>query len=397
MKTILYVEESGSRDENRLWGSMTSLTGLLRGLDRARYRPKLVVYYWNDTLAELERGGVEVIRPGRSDAGGTDAPVERPAERSALGRWLRESALNRIRRSLLQFFGVTLPSARRFLRIIRAEKPDLVHCNNGLKINSGAVIAARLAGKKCVCHERGMFTFDRLDKWLCRFVDRFVCNSHAVKDSYVAQGLDPAVVEVIHNGIDLERFTPPKGDRGEPSEPTVVSVGRLIEWKGHQTLVRAARRVIESHPRARFVVVGSGPYEGELRALAGSLGLNDSVVFAGYQNDVRAALEGATVFAHCSIEPEPFGRTIIEAMAMRLPAIVSALGGPREIVTDGEDGIVVTPGDPDLLAAKIVTLFDDPALRARLGAAARKTVEARFDLRFNTALTQDVYGALLGG
>jgi glycosyltransferase involved in cell wall biosynthesis len=163
-------------------------------------------------------------------------------------------------------------------------------------------------------------------------------------------------------------------------------VATYARWKGHELFLEAAARARRLAPEAglRFAITGGPIYRTrgsqysveELRALAGHLGLE--VDWAPFTEDAPAAYRALDVVVHASTRPEPFGRTIVEAMACGRAVVASGEGGPLEIVTPEVDGLIFTPRDPDALARAIARLALEPPLRERLGAAARETAVARF-------------------
>jgi glycosyltransferase involved in cell wall biosynthesis len=152
-------------------------------------------------------------------------------------------------------------------------------------------------------------------------------------------------------------------------------VSRLQSWKGIHLAIKALPRVHESFPTAMLVIVG-GPhfsephYEHELRMTAARLGVSDRVVFAGLQDDVRPWLSAMDVLVHPA-RNEPFGISILEAMALGRPVVASDSGGPLEIIDDGRNGLLFRTGDPGSLAERVVRLLGSPAEAARLAEQAR--------------------------
>ena len=158
------------------------------------------------------------------------------------------------------------------------------------------------------------------------------------------------------------------------TEPVVVRLGRLSFEKGQDMLLEAWAEVASRHPSWRLRLYGTGPEEDALRKRATELGLDKSVEFPGATSDVETALTGASVFALSSRE-EGFPMSIIEAMAYGLPTVAfDCAPGVRELITDGHDGLVVTPGNIMEFAAALDRLMDDPRLRDSLGEAARESV-----------------------
>lgn len=168
---------------------------------------------------------------------------------------------------------------------------------------------------------------------------------------------------------------------GSPSTrtaPVVVRLGRLSFEKGQDMLLEAWAEVTPRHPDWRLRLYGTGPEEDALRRQAAELGLEARVEFPGPTSDLEGALTGASVFALSSRE-EGFPMSIIEAMAYGLPTVAfDCAPGVRELLTDGHDGLIVTPGNVVEFAAALDRLMADPGLRDSLGEAARESVR-RFD------------------
>lgn len=207
-------------------------------------------------------------------------------------------------------------------------------------------------------------------------------------------------VETLYHGLDpalLSGGASPDGvreDLGIPERvPVVGTVANLKAHKGHRHLLEAAARVRMAVPEARFVLVGQGPMEDELRRRARELGLDGNVVFAGYREDALRVAAAFDLFVLPSTH-EGLPIALVEAMALGKPAVVTAVGGVPEVVEDGAHGLVVPPGDPGALARAIVTLLRDARLRERLGAGARRRA-ADFDIRRAVRRMEQVYEELL--
>jgi glycosyltransferase involved in cell wall biosynthesis len=174
----------------------------------------------------------------------------------------------------------------------------------------------------------------------------------------------------------------------------VVTVANFKAHKGHDYLFQAAARVRQEFPHVRFVLVGQGPLEAEIRALVQRRGLEGTVLFAGHRSDVPRVMSASDVFALASLH-EGLSIALLEAMAVGTPPVVTDVGGLAEVVTSGRDGLVVPPRQPDELASAIGAMLRDPELRARLGRAARRRA-SNFDIRSSVERAEAVYSRLLG-
>jgi glycosyltransferase involved in cell wall biosynthesis len=189
---------------------------------------------------------------------------------------------------------------------------------------------------------------------------------------------------VIPYGIALERFercdaTLVNELRRQYGERLILSVGRLVYYKGFEYLIRAMTEV-----RGKLLIIGAGPLEPKLRGLTSSLGLNDKVIFAGeIQNeDVVPYYHASDVFALASVaRSEAFGIVQIEAMAAGVPVVNTRLdSGVPFVSLDGQTGLTVPPADPEALAAALNRLLDDPNLRRSFGEQARARARNEFSL-----------------
>jgi glycosyltransferase involved in cell wall biosynthesis len=169
----------------------------------------------------------------------------------------------------------------------------------------------------------------------------------------------------------------------------------MFRGKGQDDMVHALPAIVREFPGVRLLIVGRDDlqamrtsFTAELKTLAAELGVTENVIFTGQRSDMPAVMAACDVFALPSNE-EPFGLVFVEAMAMKKPVVALANGGTLEIVEHGKSGLLSAPGDIDALAAHVVTLLRDPALRSRMGEYGRSQAEARFTAG---RLAEDVAG-----
>ena len=222
-----------------------------------------------------------------------------------------------------------------------------------------------------------------------------------------------AKVRLIHHGVNLDGFQPlaqRQGDKGagrqgddqapvslspdlpvsleDQEVPLILSVGRLVEKKGFPDLIDACARLRASGRRLRLAIYGEGPLERDLAEQIGRLGLGDSVTLAGAcsQQELIPVLQRADLFALASFVTDDGDRdgipnVLVEAMACGLPVVSTAVAGIPELVRHDANGLLVPPRDVAALAGALEALLGDAARRRRMGAEARRTVVAQFDLR----------------
>jgi glycosyltransferase involved in cell wall biosynthesis len=281
-------------------------------------------------------------------------------------------------------------------RLIRRERPDIVHVNSS-KAGILGRMAAVLAGAPITVftvHGWAFKAYSGLASALYRSADRLMARATTmticVTETERAAGLAARTCRadrtiVISNAVDVESAPRSRHD-GDP--PAIVTVGRLAWPKDPVTLVRALARV-RGHPFSALIV-GDGPEQPGVEAEIRELGLESTVQLRGPRRDVPDLLAGADVFVLAS-RSEGGPISVLEAMAAGLPVVASDVGGVRELVADGTTGLLVPAGDPDALAAALKRLLADPELRRRLGAAGRERAAERFDLGALRTAHLDLY------
>ena len=276
-------------------------------------------------------------------------------------------------------------------RLIRRQGVSLVHSH---MFRSGVVgcIAARIAGIPSVITYHGVCDIEGtrrrlLARVLGNIASRVVTVSDYLRSALLSSSLtDSKRVVTIRNGVDLGPFATGsdgcrsrvRAELGIGEAPLLGSVGGLRAVKGHEYLIRALPEVMLSEPGVRLLLVGDGPSRGDLERTAQKLGLADRVHFLGFRSDVPRVLNALDCFVLPSLS-EGLSIATMEAMAAGLPVIVTDSGGPSELVSDGESGLVVPPGDPQPIAQAVLAVLQDHDIARRLGAAARRRA-ASFDL-----------------
>ncbi len=280
---------------------------------------------------------------------------------------------------------------RRLLSLIREQRIELIHAHLTYSAIWSA-IASRLTRVPAIASlhvspaatrtledsARHRLTTDLRDRIMRAILNRWaravVMVSGALRDDYLAHGLESRKIRVVHNGIELDRFRRPRGEARARLErelaipngaPIVGTVAVLRPKKGIEVLLEAARNV----RRATFVIIGDGPKREEWTALARTLGVSERVRWAGFRTDVDSLLAGCDLFVHPSLG-DAFPTVLLEAMAAGLPIVASRVGGIPEIVTEGVTGILVPPGDAVSLASAINdVLGNDDTMRLMREAA----------------------------
>jgi glycosyltransferase involved in cell wall biosynthesis len=357
----------------------------------------------------VERGTVEIteaiVRAGGTalvaSAGG---PMVAAVERAG-GRHIRLPLMTRDPVNILV-------NARKLARVIEVNGVGLVHARSRAPAWS-AWIAGRRTGTPFVTTYHGAysegFPFKRLYNSVMARGDRVIAISDFIARLIAERhGVGRERVRVIPRGVDPAIFDPAlvTGDRVDKlarawrvpdGAYTVVLPGRLSGWKGHSVVLEAVAKLNRADICCVFVGRGKRRAAARLTAHAETLGIATQLRIVGHVDDMPAAMMLSDVVVHASVEPEGFGRVVIEAQAMGRPVIASDLGGPAETVENGVTGWLVVPGDVDQLAATIhyALALDDDA-RAALGAQAREAVLERYTTWAMQDATVAVYAELLG-
>ncbi len=397
---VLYVENGIGYG-----GAIICLRHLVRHLDRSRYQPLVVTGLGGPLYEPLASDGPWVHIPDRHlDVTRARTWVDRDAP---LGRvpvlgWLARQAVAR-----LDDVANFLPFFVRLLALMRRERPALVHANNEPLCNRAAVLAGRLLGVPVVSHIRGNPEDVRIGRWLYRLPDHYLCVSRWVSEGVGRLGVPPEKRQVVYDGIALDQMdVAADGARfreryGIPAGRFAVGlVGLLIPWKGQAMFLDAARRLRERIPGLVMAIVGGTPqdyrwFEAELKARVAAEGLSDVVRFTGHVGEMPPVYNGLDVVVSASISPEPLGTMVIEALAMARPLLVPDHGGGAEMVEHERTGLIFRAGDAESLAAAIARLHADPALRERLGQAARAKALSTFAVEAHARQVQAVYDRLL--
>jgi len=293
-----------------------------------------------------------------------------------------------------------VPVALQISRRLRAEEIEHVHAHWASYPALVAWIVHRIAGipYSVTAHAHDLFLPnpmlpDKVEE------SAFFATISEFNRALLIQECGPAVlpkIRLIRCGIPLREFPfgapPPASD--EPSH--VVSVGRLVDYKGFDDLIRACWLLRDGGAPVRLTIVGDGPERGNLELLVGTLNAEGMVTFAGSrrQEEVRGIMRNADLFALACVkgkdgQQDGIPIVLMEAMALGVPVISTKLSGIPELVKDGQTGLLARPGDPEHLASAMGRLLQDEALARTLSRDARKWVEVEFNLdRWVTQLSK---------
>ena len=388
MKRVLYVEHN---TDGTVGGSHLCLLEICRAIDRARYQPVVCFFQDNALVPAFREAGVEVH-------------FRRAWAPAAFGETL--GVLGRLLRMPYNVAHMLIVRPIVWLGFLRRLRIDLVHLNNACGFDHDLMLAARLAGIPCVIHERGIEpVVSAFTRFFANRVAGIVAISDAVRDNLLAKGIRARQLCRIDDGIDPSRLVQQQSVEAlrrvwgvMAQTPVIGIVGNIKCWKGQETVIRAAHRLKARFPALRcFVVgaVGDPEYKAHLDAIVRELQLHETVVFTGFQARPTDLMALFDVCVHASVEPEPFGIVILEAMGKAKPVVATNIGAPREIVVEGETGFCTPPGDAAALAERLERLLIDAALRERLGRNGDRRLRERYTARRNVEAIESLYTRIL--
>jgi glycosyltransferase involved in cell wall biosynthesis len=241
------------------------------------------------------------------------------------------------------------------------------------------------------------------DTMTSSMADKIIAVSDEIRTEKIdRQHVPPDKVVTVLNGVDSRKFSPRREDHSYVREkfsipkeaPLAGVVARLEPHKGHGYLIQAVGAVIDEVPETRLLVIGEGWYEQELRKAVRDQGLQEHVIFTGFQRDMASILSGLDIMVMPSLY-ESTNLSLIEAMLMEKPVVASAIPSHTHMVEEGINGFLVRPGDTDGLARAMTILFKDRRLAKVMGRKGRQIALKRFTLGRMCTDTEDLYMDLL--
>ena len=371
---IVYLNHSG-----KVSGAEISLLTFFEGLKgRKEIEPVLVCPTEGILKKKAQSMGLPVMDIEPFEAGFTSNPL-----------------------SFLAYGVRLLRIGKKFASIVKEIKADLIDANS---VRAGLVASISTFFHKIpiLVHVRDCVPRNKIGiltrRIITRRASKIIANS-----SYVAHhfALDDSMfrkIDVVYNPLDLSSFDPKKVDGDQfkkmfkvnGSYPLLGVVGQISPWKGLVDVIRAMPKVLSSFPEARLLVVGESKFDTvsarydnvayfkELKSLVEELNIKKEVIFTGERSNIPEVMKAIDLLILASWE-EPFGRTLIEAMAMEKPVISTNRGGPTEIVEDGVTGVLLPPKNPQVIARTVIELASDRKKSEGMGRKGRAEVQRRFN------------------
>ena len=298
---------------------------------------------------------------------------------------------------------------KKIAEFLKSKRFDIIHTHGGVSGFYGRWAARRcripviihtLHGIHYLHYRNALlkYLFVLLERYFSRFTDALIFVSNADKQKGEKYKLAPGKkMHMIENGIDFSALTSRKIRTKEgnnlgaiSAQPIVGTVARLHRQKGLTYFVKAAKELSKTYPNVKVMIVGGGPQRHKLERLNKSLGLLDTLQFMGERKDAVRLLSTFDVFVLPSLwEGLPYA--LIEAGALGLAVVASDIDGNREIIRDGETGVLVPPKDSDALAASIIKLLSNEDTRNRIGKNLKESIVPRYTLARMVHHTQELY------
>ncbi len=381
MKKILIL------DTGKEWGGGTnSLIELLKRADRQRYSFDALFYdnykmgASSDIKTALEGLGVGFSLMPRSRPG-----IASRAFKGAVRPLL--SLAPAVKKKFLfsiEYSARILPASRRIAQRLKTGGYDLLYMNNQPSSNLEGILAAESAGVASIQHSRVAVELNQIEaKAVNRVVKRVICVSKGVAEGLTGSGVDPRLCTVVYNGIDPG--VTPRKDKAEIRKTLGISDGtKIIGTAGSLIKRKRVDLFIEAFSRLKGrdvvgLIVGAGPEEGGLKALAAKRGIADRVIFTGFTPDAISYINAMDVFVLPSGK-EGLPRVILEAMLMGRPVVAFDVVGPSELVDDKKTGFLLKDSGRVHIAEAVDALLSDTDMMDRMGRAGRQRVVEGFSI-----------------
>lgn len=405
-KRVLYVE---SNTDGTVGGSHFSLFFLIKGLNKDVYELIVAFYQDNYLISGYMDAGCKVIRMKKR------RPLNMYQKYPELERIGKYTLLNilimmplKIFQKAVNYFTTFVFPAFECWAILKKEKIDLVHLNNTLLRPQEWILAALFTRAKVVAHERGINKYISLQaRFWARYLKQIVCISKAVKTNLLKHGFLDKQLCLIYNALDPDDMLPLRTKESVFQEfsipygvPVVGMVGNIKRWKGQEILIKAMKQLRKAVPNVKCILIGDAgkydhPYLEKLLQIIDEGDLQDCVIFTGHRKDIADIVNTFDVLVHASLEPEPFGRVLLEGMALSKPVISTTIGAGPEIVTAGETGMLVQPGDDSALAQAIKYLLTNYDEARAMGKAGHDRLKKIFTITEHVSMIDSMYRKVL--
>ena len=405
-KKVLYVE---SNTDGTVGGSHFSLLLLLEGLNKKIYSPVVIFYQEHRLIPRFQQADCRVLLLTK----------RKPLDISEYFPRMKTKSNNRIiylfliipllifQKGINYFKTFVLPTFNCW-QILRRENISLIHLNNTLLRPQEWIFASLFTKARIIAHERGINNFFPFhSRFWARFLKAIICISDAVKNNLLKYGFPEKQLSRIYNGLDPNKFAVTVSKEEilkelgvEKDCPIIGIVGNIKPWKGQETVVGSMKYVQKAFPNIKCLIIGGvspndRAYLVHLESIVKNENLNDCILFTGQRNDIANLINSLTVLIHASVLPEPFGRVLLEGMAMNKPVITNNIGAGQEIVVDGKTGLIVNRGDPHCLAEAIISLLQNRKKALEMGRNGYDRLTEHFHASHYVKQIEDLYAKIL--
>lgn len=312
-----------------------------------------------------------------------------------------------------------------FMLVPRAWRADIVYAQDPISVGLPAFVVAFLLRKRFMLKVVGDYAWEQatqrfgyrgtieefqhaevgvvvgvlraLERFVARRAKRVVVPSNYLRHIVIGWGVAPEHTAIVYNGVDAHPVGLKQVIRGllKFKGELVASLGRLVPWKGHDTLIRMHAKLIVNRPELHLLIIGGGPEQSALEKLAEELGVSESVIFTGNVENAVALryVRAADVFV-LNTAYEGFSHTLLEVATIGVPIITTAIGGNPEFIDDEVHGYLVAPNDEQAFTARLTALLDSPEMRAKISGNARRKVE-KFSVAAMVERTAEVVRSVL--
>ena len=297
---------------------------------------------------------------------------------------------------------------REIISLLKKLKIDILHTHEARSDLLGC-LAAKIGNTPVVttmhgwiANSRRQQTITKINKWATRFFTHVIVVNTPMRDALLKEGIPSPIISVLHNCIVKENYYRDcqagyisQSVGREIGSPVIGTLGRLSPEKGHVDFVEAAAIVISRGYKAHFVIVGDGPETGKIDGMVAGKGLENSVTLTGYLRDPRRVLQDFDLMVLPSYS-EGLPNVVLESLMMEVPVIATAVGGVPDIIRHGQEGVLIPPGDPGMMAQSIMDFLDDPIKHKTMALKGKKIVEDRFDFKIRTMKLEKIYIEIMG-
>ncbi len=290
----------------------------------------------------------------------------------------------------------------RIKKYLRQENIDLL-CTHDYRTHVIGWLATRSIRTRWIAFSRGwtrdnlkVRAYHLLDKIIVRAADHIVAVSHGQKKKLQKIWIPTHKISVAHNAISLDaidNITPLNlRDRHkfDPKDKIIIAAGRFSAEKGQLHLIRAAAQLAAKYPKLKFLLFGDGPDMFQAKSLIETHNLQQTVFCPGFEKQMIAAIKGADIIVNPSLS-EGLPNIVLEAMACRKPVIATAVGGVPELISHGDDGLLIRPGNPTELAVAIEEIIENPDRAAAIAENGRRRVKNDFTFEKQFEVITGIY------